>query len=193
MRRFVLSLSCVALGCGGVVADPFSTNVNRDDAGDAAVVTIDARAEAAFETSLAVDTGGITYDAGSVTCPAQTLPDPVCPIATCGNGHRDTCSVCTPGSCWGGDPPGPAPACDAGVTCTTNAEACDGDDLNGVTCAALGFAGGTLRCGAWCDFDTTGCDPCATGPHVIGCERAPVDGKGASWLSVAATDNEIGV
>ena len=37
------------------------------------------------------------------------------------------------------------------------AEACDGTDLNGATCAAQGFAGGTLRCASGCTFDTSGC------------------------------------
>jgi len=36
-------------------------------------------------------------------------------------------------------------------------EQCDGADLGGETCASLGFRGGTLSCGASCDFNTSAC------------------------------------
>lgn len=36
-------------------------------------------------------------------------------------------------------------------------EQCDQGNLNGQTCASQGFVGGTLKCGANCQFDTTGC------------------------------------
>jgi hypothetical protein len=36
-------------------------------------------------------------------------------------------------------------------------EQCDQGNLNGKTCAALGFVGGALACGAGCVFDTSGC------------------------------------
>ncbi len=36
-------------------------------------------------------------------------------------------------------------------------EDCDLGNLNGGTCAGEGFAGGELRCGAGCAFDTSGC------------------------------------
>jgi hypothetical protein len=36
-------------------------------------------------------------------------------------------------------------------------EQCDQGNLNGRTCASLGFVGGTLKCGAGCQFDTSGC------------------------------------
>lgn len=36
-------------------------------------------------------------------------------------------------------------------------EQCDQSNLNGQTCASLGFVGGTLQCGASCQFDTSGC------------------------------------
>lgn len=37
-------------------------------------------------------------------------------------------------------------------------ETCDGDQLAGVDCKALGFTGGTLACGALCRYDATDCD-----------------------------------
>jgi hypothetical protein len=42
-------------------------------------------------------------------------------------------------------------------------EACDGNDLKGQTCASRGFDGGTLRCGAQCEFDSSGCRKCGNG------------------------------
>ena len=41
----------------------------------------------------------------------------------------------------------------------TGAEACDGDELAGASCASLGFSGETsgLRCNELCRFETTGC------------------------------------
>ncbi len=36
-------------------------------------------------------------------------------------------------------------------------EQCDQGNLNNQTCASQGFVGGTLKCGANCQFDTSGC------------------------------------
>jgi len=36
-------------------------------------------------------------------------------------------------------------------------EQCDGSDLGGATCSSRGFSGGTLSCGASCDFNTSAC------------------------------------
>lgn len=41
-------------------------------------------------------------------------------------------------------------------------EDCDGDNLGGATCSALGFDGGTLACQG-CAFDTTACAQCGNG------------------------------
>lgn len=50
---------------------------------------------------------------------------------------------------------GTLPTCGDGVAeCN---EICDGADLNGSTCDSLGYAGGTLACGATCTFNTSGC------------------------------------
>ncbi len=44
-------------------------------------------------------------------------------------------------------------------------EECEGGNLRGGTCSALGFAGGTLRCTTRCTYDVTGCveEPTCTG------------------------------
>lgn len=36
-------------------------------------------------------------------------------------------------------------------------EQCDGTDLNGASCASLGFVGGSLSCGITCELDTSNC------------------------------------
>jgi hypothetical protein len=47
------------------------------------------------------------------------------------------------------------PTCGNGVI--DPGEQCDQSNLNGQTCASLGFAAGVLKCGAGCVFDTSGC------------------------------------
>ncbi len=47
------------------------------------------------------------------------------------------------------------PLCGNGVL--DSGEQCDQSNLNDQTCAALGFLGGKLQCGASCQFDTSGC------------------------------------
>jgi hypothetical protein len=49
----------------------------------------------------------------------------------------------------------PLPACGNGVI--DPGEQCDQSNLNAQTCASQGFAGGVLKCGPGCVFDTSGC------------------------------------
>ncbi len=67
----------------------------------------------------------------------------------------------------------PAPACGDGVV-NQDTEACDGDDLYGLTCADLDYDGGTLSCDASCQFDERGCtvDP----PASAECGNGVLDG-----------------
>jgi len=52
-------------------------------------------------------------------------------------------------------------ACTEGAVCGNgireSAEQCDGDDLAGISCVTLGYAGGNLACTATCTHDTSGC------------------------------------
>ncbi len=50
---------------------------------------------------------------------------------------------------------GPSTLCGNGVIDT--GENCDGSNLNGSSCTALGFQSGTLKCTASCQFDASGC------------------------------------
>ena len=65
-----------------------------------------------------------------------------------GLGCKSTCDGYDVSSCW---------TCGDGIR-HPEEEACDGEDVRGYTCAALGFDGGTLGCASDCDgFDTSGC------------------------------------
>lgn len=48
--------------------------------------------------------------------------------------------------------------CGNGVLEASFAEACDGADLGGATCAEFGFDGGTLSCTSACEVDASGCE-----------------------------------
>src|SRR5688500_8887599 len=66
-------------------------------------------------------------------------------LSACGGGQGET-----------GDPEGAE--CGDGQRGTD--EACDGDDLGGLTCTSLGLAGGTLACTASCTMNIQGCAFC---------------------------------
>ena len=48
-----------------------------------------------------------------------------------------------------------APVCGDGVI--AGSEMCDGSDIGGATCAAFGYASGSVSCGASCQLDFSGC------------------------------------
>ncbi len=57
-------------------------------------------------------------------------------------------------------------------------EACDGNDLQGMTCSGLGFADGTLGCTAACTFETAACVPLSVcGDGVKALDEACDDGN----------------
>ena len=145
-----------------------------------------------------VDSGPIGRDAGprdagppfdgGPTCrdiPADPPTGSGCDPSLCGDGVRDTCTTCVP--CWPGgpgDPPGP-PIGDGGTCCSDSQEVCDGDDLGSATCASLGYAGGTLRCGGWCGLDASGCEVCEASSRIDACVRADVDPAQPGALAIA--------
>jgi hypothetical protein len=47
-------------------------------------------------------------------------------------------------------------------------ESCDGSDLGGTTCTALGYSGGTLSCTLTCTFATESCSVCGNGIRQAG-------------------------
>jgi hypothetical protein len=78
-------------------------------------------------------------------------------------------------------------------------EQCDGSDLNGAACAALGFSGGALACQALtCQLDTSGCTPAQPGglhPHEpsgfseLANVRTLADGWAQGFCSGASSGN----
>ena len=106
-----------------------------------------------FTLACAVPLGG---------CGAGSSLDP---FALCGNGKLDAGEQCDAGD----------RTSDSGDCLTTcqkatcgdgfvdvGKEQCDGGNLLSSTCDNLGFAGGTLRCNATCQFDTSGCGAAVT-------------------------------
>lgn len=114
------------------------------------------------------------HGSGVPGCNQATCSFNFYPCDECGNGwrgHLEECDGDFPVSCWtvglgGGDMP-----CNADCTldrsvCTGCGngrrepelhESCDGDDLDGKTCASFGGVGDALGCDDACDFDTSGC------------------------------------
>jgi hypothetical protein len=127
------------------------------------------------------------------TCPGMPrAPVPeVCESALCGNGMIDLCSRCAP--CGGGDGEDRPFLPDSGRCCMTATEGCDGAQLNGATCGFLGFAGGALRCGAWCGLDASGCDPCARGEREPRCVGQAVPAVAPAGLDLAVRDGVVGL
>lgn len=62
-------------------------------------------------------------------------------------GDANDVASCLSGAC--------PPSCGDGIA--DGAESCDGSDLDGETCATLGFGIGTLACTSGCGFDVSGC------------------------------------
>ena len=70
-------------------------------------------------------------------------------------------------------------------------EECDGQNLAGLTCAKLGFAGGLLFCSKICKLDTSNCKTCGNGKVNAGeeCDGSQLDGK--SCLSLGFTAGKL--
>jgi hypothetical protein len=72
-------------------------------------------------------------------------------------------------------------------------EACDGPDLQGGSCEALGFFGGTLACTASCDLSIAGCIPwCGNGQINPGEACDGVNLGGASCQSLGLQPGSLG-
>jgi len=84
---------------------------------------------------------------------AQTPSDPACE------------ALCNPVQCGDGEIGG--------------AEACDGEDVGGQSCADFGFTGGSLGCSAECTIDTSACTSgpaCESSEHVGGAPQLVAHG-----------------
>jgi cysteine-rich repeat protein len=89
-------------------------------------------------------------DTGNEVCDQGAANGTACPYATSCLRCNSTCSAQSTQQ---------GPSCGDSVVETANNEQCDGDThLNGGTCTNLGFANGTLKCDATCQYDTSGCN-----------------------------------
>ena len=75
-------------------------------------------------------------------------------------------------------------------------EQCDGNNLNGKSCAGLSFGGGSLACKVDCSFDTAGCTPTATcgdGNIDAGeqCDGGNLNGKSCTSLGMGFTGGSL--
>lgn len=68
---------------------------------------------------------------------------------------------------------------------------CDGDDLRGLTCADIGFAGGVLACRRDCNFDTRGCVPTECGDGVVQGREACEPGQACADFNPSYTSGTI--
>jgi hypothetical protein len=157
-------------------------------------------------TDGASDPDGGNGDGGTSACgPGSPSPAPTCGAA-CGNGVREACEVCDgPGPRGAAPAPldagasadagnlRPPPPLDAGPMCTEVTETCDGTDLGGRSCRALGYAGGVLRCHGWCAFDVSDCTTCASGADVSRCADVWTGTDSTPALALAASGSELGL
>lgn len=182
-------------GCGGSLGAPIG-DAGVDVVGADVVVDHEVGdggpQDASIDVQHVKDAGfDVTVTDGSVeagACAAPAAPAPVC-AGLCGNGAVDSCQgQCGP--CPGGGGPGGPPNWDGGTCCQTLSESCDGTNLGGSTCAALGFSGGTLACNGGCTFDTSGCNHCGTDSHILACGNTP-SAPDVTSLALAASDTAI--
>lgn len=119
-------------------------------------------------------------------CDGADLGGQTCPSLGFGPGTLGCTAACTfdTAAC------SPAPFCGDGAR-NQAGEFCDGADLGGQSCAALGFAGGTLGCSADCTFNATACTGAAAfcGDGVVNraveqCDRADFAGQSCASLGL---------
>jgi hypothetical protein len=70
---------------------------------------------------------------------------------------------------------------------------CDGTAfMPSLTCASIGFAGGTLQCDGTCRVDTSECTDCAPGSALQTCARVPFAQR-VTDFAMATTDTQVGI
>ncbi|MFH2007143.1 MAG: hypothetical protein ABI333_11200 [bacterium] len=158
---------CTTVYCGNFVIEG-SELCDGDEVGAAGCTTL-----------------GLGYSGGTLgcqpNCTAYDVSQCTGGTATCGNATVEGGEVCDGADLNGQDCSSISPftggtlTCDAASSCQAfdtsqcvinpvcgngvreTPEQCDGNDLQGVTCADFGFTGGTLACGANCLVDFSGC------------------------------------
>lgn len=127
----------------------------------------------------------VLVDAGPIECVTPQVELARCTAAMCGDGVIDDCPRCYPlGGPAGGD---------GGVSCSPQSEDCDGANLNGATCASLGYAGGALACSGACGFDTSACYGCAADSHLAACAALDVASDSAFDVALVSREGTLAV
>jgi len=105
--------------------------------------------------------GAFTGDNGTFGPPTTRTPDnrALQRVALGGRNRTDWTSVLDPILERNSGMTGALPATLCGDGIISQGEACDSKALGGATCASLGFAKGTLKCGQ-CHYDTSECTAC---------------------------------
>ncbi len=105
------------------------------------------------------DGNACTADAltgSAASCDAQCAHTPITQCASGDGCCPGGCTSTTDSDCGGGGTGPTGPVCGDGVA--EGNEACDGDDLRGLSCLDLGYGGpGILSCYAHCQYNTTCC------------------------------------
>jgi hypothetical protein len=145
--------------------------------------------------------GTPSANAGASNSPGDTPDaspdDPVgfgaAPVDICDCSSSDQAACCTTLA------PGPFAACPGacgnGVTDTcvtptgTLTEACEPDQLDGSSCASLGFVSGTLACSDTCYFDFSRCEECVQEGPVTACAH-PLDEHNDAGLPALAANGD---
>ena len=110
-----------------------------------------------FDETACQGEGACCAENGTVGCENMACTTAVCELdpSCCDVGWSQGCAdlAATTAACQG---LAGCPNC--GNATLEDLEVCDGDNLDGQSCASLGLNVGTLACSATClDFDTTGC------------------------------------
>lgn len=168
--------------CGNDVIDVAGEQCDGADLGGETCASI------GFLDGALACSGGCSFDTSGCTttfCGNGTVNAPEqCDGAslngqTCeGLGFASGNLTCTDGCALdtSGCVPNPASTCGNGVK--QGVEQCDGADLDGATCASLGYTlGGALSCTSGCGYDTLGCDS----------QASPATGQTTCWDSSGAS------
>jgi hypothetical protein len=182
MIRSILGSLLVAgplVACGGEIPPlPSSWSTTSGDESTGATTVLPTTST---DTTPATTTTGL--DSSTSSEPTSTTG-----VDSSTSGEPGSSTSGEPGSSSSGDPGSSSssggPACGNGLQ--EPGEDCDGADLAGLDCVALGggFAGGTLACAADCTFDASGCTTCGNGVIDAGedCDGALLGGLGCGDL-----------
>jgi hypothetical protein len=164
-RSFAACLVVGSLGCGPQVDSAGADESGSSSGGDTGVST-GLVTSATLTQGPVSDTVPPSDDTANTVDTAETAPpgDTTSAVASTSgdtSGETSDDGATSVGSTEAASSTGAADACGDGEV--GPGEQCDGDELDGWTCGALGLGPGRLACEANCTFDTSKCDPMGAG------------------------------